>query len=409
MPKSALHWLSPGRVRAYSATILLVSLIYALPCAWVAWKMFHQPGGFDFVTFWSASRLSLDGTPLAAYSYASIQHVAQGISPHFKVTGPWFYPPNFLLVVRPFALLPCWLAFSSFAIVTTAVFVVLLRKAVPLSGALLPVVAFPGLMVNALQGQNACLTASLVLGAILLLPKRPILAGVCIGMMSIKPHLAILFPLALACAGMWSTFIAAAVTAILFTGASIAVFGTAVIPAFLHAMSEANADLASGMLPWSEMASAFAALRVLHVAAPLAYAAQACEAIVAMLALGWVWRNSRELEVRATALVAGTFMVSPYVYIYDTVWLGIPIALLTAKAVRDGWLRWEREILCIAWLFPVAGEMSGYFLHAGIGPLVFALLMFVALRRVRLYPKGLAQGQAGGLPTPPYSPDAIGR
>jgi hypothetical protein len=55
------------------------------------------------------------------------------------------------------------------------------------------------------------------------------------------------------------------------------------------------------------------------------------------------------------------------------------------------------------------GEMSAYFLHAGIGPLVFALLMFVALRRVRLYPKGLAQGQAGGLPTPPYSPDAIGR
>jgi alpha-1,2-mannosyltransferase len=96
--------------------------------------------------------------------------------------------------------------------------------------------------------------------------------------------------------------------------------------------------------------------------------------------------------------------VSPYVYIYDTAWLGIPIALLTAKAVRDGWLRWEREILCMAWLFPVAGEMSGYFLHAGIGPLVFALLMFVALRRVHLYPKGLARGRVGGLPTPPCQP-----
>ena len=381
MPKSAQHWLSPARVRAYSTVVLLVSLIYALPCAWAAWKMYREPGGFDFVTFWLASRLSLGGSPLAAYSYASIQHVAQGISPHFKVSGPWFYPPNFLLIVRPFALLPFPLAFLGFVTATTAIFVVLLRKAVPFPGVWLPIVAFPGLMVDALQGQNACLTASLMLGAILLLPKRPILAGVCIGMMSIKPHLAILIPLALACAGMWTTFIAAAVTAILFTGAAIAVFGTAVIPAFLHALSEANADLASGMLPWPEMASAFAALRVLHVAAPLAYAAQACEALVATLAVGWVWRNSNELEVRATALVAGTFMVSPYVYIYDTAWLGIPIALLSAKAVRDGWLRWEREILCVAWLFPVVGEMSAYFLHAGIGPLVFASLMFVALRR----------------------------
>jgi alpha-1,2-mannosyltransferase len=387
MQKPVHHWLSPSRVRAYSALILLVSLIYALPLAWMAWKMYHQPGGFDFVTFWSASRLSLDGAPLAAYSYASIQQVAQGISPHFKLTGPWFYPPNFLLVVRPFALLPSSLAFLGFAVVTTAVYVVLLRKANPLPGAWFPIVAFPGLVINALQGQNACLTASLVLGAFLLLPKRPVLAGVCIGLMSIKPHLAILFPLAFACAGMWTAFIAAAVTATLFTGVSIAVFGTAVIPAFLHALGDANADLASGMLPWPEMASAFATLRMLHVAAPLAYAAQACQAIAATLAVGWVWRNSRELEVRATALVAGTFMISPYVYIYDTAWLGIPVALLSAKAVRDGWLRWEREILCIAWLFPIAAEMTGQFLHAGIGPLVFALLMFVALRRANLYPE----------------------
>jgi alpha-1,2-mannosyltransferase len=387
MPNSAQHWLSPSRVRAYSALILVVSLIYALPLAWMAWKTYHQPGGFDFVTFWSASRLSLDGTPLAAYSYASIQQVAQGISPHFKLTGPWFYPPNFLLVVRPFALLPSSLAFLGFAIVTTAVYVVLLRKASPLPGAWFPIVAFPGLVINALQGQNACLTASLVLGAFLLLPKRPVLAGVCIGMMSIKPHLAIPFPLALACAGMWTAFIAAAVTAIIFTGVSVAVFGTAVIPAFLHALVDANADLASGLLPWPEIASAFAALRMLHIAAPLAYAAQACQALVATLAVGWVWRNSRELEVRATALVAGTFMISPYVYIYDTAWLAIPIALLSTKAVRDGWLRWEREILCIAWIFPVAGEISGQFLHAGIGPLVFALLMFVALRRAYLFPE----------------------
>jgi hypothetical protein len=392
-PVCGQHWLNRPRLRAYSAAVLLASLIYGLRCAWFNWKLYGEPNGFDFATFWAASRLTFDGTPLKAYSWEAIVRTAQHISPHVMSPGPWFYPPNFLLVVKPFALLPFPAAYAIFAIGTGTVFVLLLRKVVPLSGAWLPILAFPGLWLNVAQGQNGCLTAALVLGVFLSIGKRPVLAGVGIGLLSIKPHLAILFPVVLACAGMWTTFIAAGVTATLFTGVSVVVFGTAIVPVFLHGFSAASGYVATGALPWPQMASLFATLRALHVGITPAYVAHACASVLACAVVIGVWRRSQELEVRIMALVAGTFMLSPYIYNYDAAWLAIPIAFFAAKAQHAGWLRGEREILCVAWLYPVLGHLCGYLLHMGIGPLVFASLLFVAARRTCPQPRAAAASQ----------------
>jgi len=388
------HWLNPARIRTYSATVLVSLLIVGLRSAWSSWKLYGMPNGFDFVTFWAASRLTLDGTPLKTYSITVLAQTAKLISPHIIGRGAWFYPPTFLLLVRPLALLPGPISYLVFVVVTTTIFVYLLRKVLPMSLAFLPIIAFPGLWINAVQGQNACLTASLALGAFLLLRRRPILAGVCIGMLAIKPHLAILFPLALACAGMWAAFIAAAVTVVLFTGLSIVVFGTTVVPMFLHSLHDANYYIANGALPWAQMASVFAMLRQVHIGIMPAYVAQACMAIAAASAVIWVWRNSQELEVQATALVAGTFMCSPYLLNYDAVWLGIPIVLISAKALQNGWLSWEREILLACWLYPVVGYFTGYGLHLDIGPIIFAALLFVAIRRTHRQKYAPARDQA---------------
>nr|WP_241014927.1 glycosyltransferase family 87 protein [Burkholderia sp. Ac-20379] len=307
------------------------------------------------------------------------------ISPHVQFTGPWFYPPNFLLVVWPFALLSSPVGYIIFETITGLLFIWLIyRRVSSIPDSLVLVLAFPGFWLNVAQGQNAALTASLALMALLSLNKRPILAGVFIGLLSIKPHLAILFPVALACAGMWTTFIAAGVTATIFTAVAIAAFGVGIIHPFLAGLSEANALVASGQLPWKQMASLFASLRVFHVGIGPAYVAQACSAALALLTVGWVWRHSKALEVRATALVGGTFLISPYMYNYDGVWLGIPVALLAVESVRRGWLRWERWILVVAWAYPALGNMSEDHLEIGFGPVVFWALLFIAVRRTRL-------------------------
>lgn len=388
-PPSRAHWLTPQRVRIYSATILTASLIYLLRSAWHDWTLFGQPNGFDYAVFWVASRLTLDGTPLLAYSYESLSRVALTISPTIVKLGPWFYPPNFLLLVRPLALIPCQLGYPIFAITTTALFVMLMRRLAPMREAWWPILGFTGIWLNVAQGQNAALTATLVLLALVLLEKRPVLAGICIGLLSIKPHLAVLFPIALACGGMWVAFASAAVTATVFTAISVFVFGTAIIPVFLHGLALASWAVESGELPWQQTTSIFATLRALHVSVGPAYFVQACGAVAAVACVVWVWRRSRSPISRATSLIAGTLMTSPYLFNYDTIWLAIPIAMISVDSIRNGWLKGEREIVVAAWLYPAIGTLSGYLLHFGLGPFVFAALMFVPVRRTYREIKGL--------------------
>ncbi len=386
MASSQPRFFNASRLLAYAGTILLVTQVFGVAlAASEGWKLHGHPIGYDFQAFWAASHLVLAGTPLKAYDWSAYADTIHLISPHAQLPGPWFYPPNFLLVVWPFAMLPSPVAYVIFETVTALLFVLLIRRTVSsIPHALVLIVAFPGLWLNAAQGQNAALTASLALAALLALNTRPVLAGVFIGLLSIKPHLAILFPVALACAGMWTAFIAAGVTAALFTALSIAVFGVGIVHPFLEGLSQANAYVANGQLPWKQMASLFASLRVFHIGIGAAYLAQACQAGLALVTVGWVWRHAKALEVRATALVGGTFLISPYIYNYDAVWLGIPVALLAAASVKRGWLRWEPWILVVAWLYPQLGNLSEQHLKIGFGPLVFWALLFVAVRRTRL-------------------------
>jgi hypothetical protein len=385
VPQPTQRFLNAYRLAAYCGTALLVFQMYGVvTTGFVSWRLYGHPDGFDFQTFWAASHLSLLGRPLAAYDYPTLVDTIRAITPHAKLPGPWFYPPTFLLLVQPFALLPSPIAYLIFATLTTALLVAIVRKVLPMPGATVWILAFPGLWLNVVQGQNAALTATLALAAFIALPKRPRLAGVCIGLLAIKPHLAILFPLVLACAGMWTAFAFAALTAALFAAVSVAVFGLDIVPVFLHGLAQANAMVANGDLPWDQMATLFAGLRMLGVPASTAYLAQACQAILAIAAAAWVWRHSTALEVRATALVGATFLISPYLYNYDAVWLAIPLALLTAKAMRDGWLRGERALLAVAFLYPQVGNECGRLLGLCFGPLLFAALLGLAMRRTWL-------------------------
>lgn len=381
--KHAAHWINRERLRTYSGGALIALVILAIRTGWSTWKRFGQPDGMDFMTFWTASRLWLDGTPLKAYSLEALGAAVKQLSPNLPAPAPFFYPPNFLLILRPLALVPCSVASLLFGFSTAAILVVLLRKILPMREAILPILAFPGLWLNLGQGQNGALTASLALGALLLMNKRPVLAGICVGLLSIKPHLGLLFPIALACAGMWTAFVSASVTVVIFTGVSIFVFGLAVIPAFLHGLNFARAAVEIGYLPWAQMSSVFASLREAHVPVSIAYAGQACSALAAAVAVGWVWRRSGDTAMRATVLIAGTFLVSPYAYEYDAVWLAGAIALYVAKGLRDGWMRWEREILCVAWFSPPLVMLAGNFVNSIVGPIVFAALVGLAVRRVR--------------------------
>ena len=88
------------------------------------------------------------------------------------------------------------------------------------------------------MGQNGLLNAALLGAGLLMIPSRPALAGVCIGLLSYKPHLGLLIPFALAAAGLWRTFAVAAATTLALALVSIPLFGVSSWIAFFAAMSE---------------------------------------------------------------------------------------------------------------------------------------------------------------------------
>src|SRR3569833_1520186 len=96
--------LSPDRARIYGAMLAFGLLAMT---AWLSLAPLRAaiPGG-DFVSFYSASVLALRGHAAAAWQPDLHQAVEQAVLPGFSGYLAFFYPPPYLLVCWPLALLP---------------------------------------------------------------------------------------------------------------------------------------------------------------------------------------------------------------------------------------------------------------------------------------------------------------
>ncbi len=381
------HWLNLKRLRLYSHTAALVFLILAIGV------VFHSsivdskgfPLVFDFGVFWGAAHLALLGHPAAAYQVAKLQAVVQSIIPIVKEGSyGWFYQPNFFLIIAPLALLPYLWAYLVFMVLTLGTYVFVIQRIIPNRDALWCLVGFSGAWLNLLLGQNAFLTAALAGAALLLLGQRPLLSGALIGLLSIKPQLAVLFPVALIAIGAWRTLFIAVLVSFSFMLVATGILGTDTLTGWWQSLGLAKAFLeAGGTAYWMKMPTDFAFLHLLG--APLAFS-YLWHALVATVTIGivWkIWRTCPDHPVRNAALITGTFLVSPYLFEYDLAWLALPIAWLAKVGLKEGWLRWEREILVLAWLLPVIMMFMARVLPIQIGPWVSLALLMVILRRAR--------------------------
>lgn len=388
------HWLSLERIRLYAAAFLLAQLV-SLPLGMAIHStneklaQYGSPWANDFRVFWSAARLALEGSPAAAYDMSRLLPIMQSATPEMTSApgwAHWFYPPTFLMVMAPFGLLGFWLAYTVFVSVTATPYLhLLLRICRPYKPWLL-LLAFPPTLTNAFHGQNAFLTAALAAGALCLLPARPLLAGACIGLLSFKPHLALLFPVALLAIGAWRTIAMAAITAMTFAGTSYVLFGSATFAAFFDNIHLAQHFNASGQMPYFKMPTVFSAMRMVDLAPWLANAAQLAVASVAAIAVAIVWRKSPEPRLRNAVLMTASLLVSPYMYEYDMTWLAFPIAWFAMHGLQSGWRRGERTILLLAWLLPFACVVLAQATDFQLGPVVLLGLLLTLVRRALAAP-----------------------
>jgi hypothetical protein len=382
--KPAPPWLNPQRLALYGAVSALCYLIL-----WVGYLSHFRhwldphglPFGSDFITFWAASHLAQNGQAPAAYQQAAILAAEQLAVPGLKLTFRWFYPPTFYLLVLPLASLPYAVAYAGFLGSTLLAFIAAFRRVASSRTALCCLAGFAGLWLNAVHGQNGFLTAALAAAGLLCLPGRPLLAGLCIGLLAIKPHLALLFPLALVAIGAWRTLALALLSGTLLLMVSLLVLGSDTLLAFFDGLQAARHGLEAGALPWAKMPTCFAQLRLLGVPVPVAYAAHALLAMLAVLTVWQLWRRPVAPALRNAALMCATFMVSPYVFDYDLVWLAFPLAWMALDGARHGWLRGERTILLLAWLLPAFMASLVDYLPLQSGAWLLPVLLWAIRRR----------------------------
>jgi len=384
-PTAVSRLLTSGRLRIYP--LILISAFVVLTAAWIlrASDLIDPSGqvlGADFMAFWSASELASEGRFVDAYDPEQLFEASKRAVPNNESRFIFSYPPIYGLFIAPLAQLAYPMAWLLWSLTGLAVFVVVLAMLTPAPFRLWLTLAFPGVYLNIIQGQNGLFSAALLGGAMMSLASRPILAGVLIGLLTVKPTLGLLLPLALLCARQWVAFFAAAATTLALALTSVLVFGMEPWIAFIGNAGFASAMLEQGQLPWAKMPSVFVALRMLDVGTAVAYAAQGVVAVAVVIAVArgwWNWRDNPQLA--AAMLVAGALLMTPHLNNHDLAVLAIPLAILIADAGRRPWSGWEQALLGFAWLAPLVMAPLADFSHVQIGLLAPAATFAIAARR----------------------------
>ena len=277
----------------------------------------------DFVNYWTASRLVLDGQVLDLFAdHATyFRHLTALVGPDAQWRN-WSYPPHFLLAIWPLGLLGYLPALAAFLAVTLVAWLLALRaflgQAWP-GPALGTVILAPAVADNLYHAQNGFLTGALMLGGLALRMKRPVLAGVLFGCLTVKPQLGVLLPLLLlverrclviAAAGL-TTAALVALSGLLFGWESWHGYLTQTLPYQSRVMTEFSGPYL-GMMP-----TVFGGLRAVNIAPDLALAVHGAVALVALgLAIAALWR-CQDAGLRAAVTVMATLVVTPYWLTYD--------------------------------------------------------------------------------------------
>jgi hypothetical protein len=332
--------------------------------------------------------LVLDGHPAWAYDWdiqKKVQIAVLGQS--YPGNFAWHYPPPFLFIAALLAKLPYAVAFAGWAAVSFVPYLAAMRAIVGRPFGLLLAAAFPVVMTNGLVGQNGFLTAALIGGMLVLLPTRPILSGICLGLLSYKPQYGFLFPLMLIAASQWKAFVSAGITTVLLAAVSWLAFGTESWQAFFHWMPMfSQAFLTEGRAPWGKMQSIFALVRYFDGSEPLAWMFQwiMIGAVVAVLVP--LWRSSVRYELKAAALAVGALLTTPYLFLYDVMVLAIAIGFIARIGLAEGFRRHELPVLGLAAALLIAYPFLGAPTGFGATLLVAALIAMRVRESIRSTP-----------------------
>lgn len=303
----------------------------------------------DFFVFWGAAKLAASGLPIDALDPERIREAA-GIAEGRWL--PWAYPPAFLLVLTPLGYLSFSLAWVTFVALSTLAIVLAIR---PLTGGrvqlLCAAALAPAFAPAFLMGQTSTLwAAGLVAALVALHSDRPVLAGIFIGLLTFKPQLGLLIPVALIAMGAWRTIFSAAATTALMIIIPTLVFGVAYWPALIDVMALHSDTTRGSIEEITLMVSPYSFLAGLGLPEHVALGVQSGITLLCALIVFLTWRRpSVSFDAKAAVLIIAILLSSPYLWLYEIALLA-PAALYMLRAGILGAVPWHILLGVAMWL-----------------------------------------------------------
>ncbi len=378
-------WITAERMTVYSAILLVIAL------AAIGWVVAtadglndfqKRPLGTDFSNVYSAGKWVLEGRPEAPFSPPLQHQMEKRVFGEETPFYGWHYPPVFLGLAALLVLMPYLVSLLLWQVTTLIAYLKVISDILPRKEVWLPALAFPAVFVNIGHGHNGFLTAALIGGGLLLLDRRPVIAGILFGLLCYKPQFGLMIPLVLAATGRWRVFAAAGAAVIAVCALTWLAFGTQTWIAFRESLEFTRTIvLEKGDTGFHKIQSPFAAVRLWSGPVMIAYAAQAAMIGTVAVMLVIIWRSKAAFALKATALLAGALLSTPYLLDYDLVVMGPAIAFFAAHGLRHGFLDWEKSLLAFVWFAPLVTRAFAENLYLPLGLIALIVLFGLAIRR----------------------------
>ncbi|WP_071674647.1 glycosyltransferase family 87 protein [Nioella nitratireducens] len=358
-------------------TVLITALYIAL-----TWRLSTASGAtvfnVDFRVFWAAARLAIDGHPLDAFDVNRLAEVQDFPADDWM---PWVYPPGFLLMILPLGLVSFFMAWTVYTGASIAAMLAALRPFTRTVPALwIGFALAPTALVTLMLGQISLFWgAGLVAALAALRSDRPFLAGVFLGLLTAKPQLGLLIPVALIAAGHWRTIGGAALTTLLLMGGATALFGLDYWPAWRDLAGIHLEVLRSDVAGSPRMISVYSFLARLGLAEPVAFATQGMATVLAGVGVWLGWRRpGLSFDLRAAMLLTAIPLCTPYLWYNETALFAPALLFL----LRSGALPMTTPGLIFAFFYWIGIGPITVATVAGLGPLPPPRLVAVPLMLV---------------------------